>query len=501
MIHCFLLLACQLAETDSEKLAPFRIAFWDYALHMSSYQADEHYRAVRGGEQIVEHRALYVYFEHGNPQLSQTEFRLPPDDRFIFFKRLRSARREDRQLLELRNIDDEWTAHAPDATNLSFLIPNFPFLNRLKVDSFQFAFEENPLEDPNGKLMRFSGAGDSSGLLVINAAGKLHLFKQWVPLEEPAGATMVVELQYDQSESGIVYLASAQRYATLASEELWRESWHWQDPRTIRPSMSLGKTLDPQQTIDIELLLALSHQVAEYDRNLADVTALETRTMRVVEKGRPRHRTVISEFSVIPLDRSPNERVELRIPSSVDGKSVKSQDDLIDLMSQDFADRRDEIARINAYSDQFDLGGSPHGFVLNQAPCFNDELLGLFDHHMEEQVLDERNFVVITSVQVRGRGLIGGGLLAFRPRMVTYVDDTGTITRVETTFDMMAPYRTRVVIDYARNHEGLVFPTKIDYALYRGSQIDESKTYEYGPFRRIQAIVETEVHTKNQGKD
>ncbi len=491
---CFLLFM-QITESDQDLLAPFRLAYWDYTLHLGNYQADERYTYSVEGEQTLEQDSIFIYYEHGFPQLQVNEFHLPNNDRFVFFKRMRAANKNDRAIAELRSINEEWTRNYANLPDITFILPNVPFLNRQKMAYFDYAVDEHPNELPSGSLLRFTDDLGHSGTLLIDENKRLVELKQWLPLTQPQNAFLSVSIHFESTPSGVLFVSKAERRATLEAQELWRDTWSWSDPRSIRPSMSLGKSLDATKPIDIELLLALSNEVSEYDRQLAQVSSIERKEMVVRDGAKTTKRTVVSEFLVVPLDRSPNERVELRIVQTVDGKKVNLQDDLIDLMSRDFSDRRDEIRRINEFSDQFDLGGSPHGFTINQAACFNDEWLGLFQHQTEQQTLGGRNFTVVTSVQTRGRGLIRGGLLAFRPKFVTYVNESGTMTRVETTYDMTRPYRTRIVIDYLRNMDQITYPSYIEHTVYRGDTIVEEIKYDYSEFEKIKVKVETQVQT------
>jgi hypothetical protein len=478
----FVILYQPQGSNSTEELLPFRKAYLQYVTALQPYRAEERLDVRSSGQQARRLEGLFFYFPHGDPGLADAEFRtFQKDDPHAFLRSLRRALPEGRSREELQEMLSQAQQIWPYRE--TWVLPEMGPLDRSKshLYSMEVSLDQQRLR------LDYSEANGHGAIVLDSTSTRLLCWEE----QHFFGPDTVIGKRYFSPLGDLTFLASAERIHLRDAKELSRRTWHWQNPRSIKPTMTLAASLLAKPSPQWQLLLQLSDQVLNFAKGLRMLSAEETRSTTLWQDEKSKRRQLVGDFSILPLETDPRSLLEWRMTHLVDGRRVDLRKDAAKLFEDGFSSPEAERQAVKALAERFELGDLPFGFTLNLAPCFADSSLALFDHTFSP---NERGGMLIHSQQLRGAGIIRAGLFAFRPEISTEISAKGQIERVHLRYAALPPFRFEVKAEYRCDELQRITPAKIIFRSFSRDTLIEERTHSYGPFR----LIETQVQTSHE---
>ena len=274
---------------------------------------------------------------------------------------------------------------------------------------------------------------------------------------------------------------------------------------------------------DRAFLNRASVEVQRYIAAFADLTADETRVMQSFDaRGLPdKERSMQSALVIYRLRNDPNSVIEYREVMSIDGHEIKGHVARATKLWQGVAGARssqEEIRRLNADSERYDLGMAESGLTLFEGLPLRSVCADDFTFRRQHrEIASGRSVLVFAYQQVRPCPLIvyHFGLppsFADTPVMhageLTLDAETGQIAREERNVYAGSPGKrsprvAHIIFHYGESPFGILVPKKIEIETFL-PRIDMDMAYTgflpfarmvqtYGPFSRFEVSIGEKV--------
>lgn len=476
------LLRAQPGNAEPDELLPFRKAYLQYVTALQPYRAEERLEDVSPDRQVRQLESLFFYFPHGDPGFVDAEFRtFNREDPHAFLRSLRRSLPAGRAREELQRMQSQAQQLWPYRE--SWVLPDMGPLDRSRSHLYQMDVSQ----DQEGLRLDYSGANVYGAIVLDSSAVRLRWWEEQLVL----GSDVVLGKRSFSALGELTFLASAERVRLRDGVLLSRQTWHWRNPRSIKPTMTLAASHLAKPSPQWQQLLQLSDQVLNFEKGLRQLSAEETRRTTQWQGESSKSRQLVGDFSILPMETEPRSLLEWRMTRLVDGRNVDLRREAAKLFETGFSSPEAERQAVKALAERFELGDLPFGFTLNLAPCFADASLALFDHSFSST---EQGGTLIHSQQMRGAGIVRAGLFAFRPEISTAISTHGQIEWVCLRYAALPPFRFEIRAEYRCDEHQTITPGRIVFRSFSGDSLIEERVHSYGPFRLIQ----TQVHTSHE---